>query len=130
MGGSRCDKLQVLEMTEENGLSWSCKAELPAWRWDAASVVYDGKLWVMGGADIDDDHLPATDSVIIYDPEGDSWATGPALPLAVVGSAVEHDGDLHLKSGNGAHTYRGGVWVEVAGAPRCMFPAVGSLPLG
>ena len=34
MGGILSNKLQVLEMTEENGLSWSRKADLPAIRWE------------------------------------------------------------------------------------------------
>ena len=118
-------------MTEANEFSWTVKADLPSQRWGAASAVIDGKLWLMGGVLVgDDDRRHPTDSVIIYDPEGDSWATGPALPFAGIASAVEHDGDLHLKSGNGAHTYRGGVWVEVAGAPRCRFTTAISLLLG
>ena len=50
MGGWNSNRLQVLEMTEENGLSWSCKANLPANRHGAASVVHNGRIWVMGGA--------------------------------------------------------------------------------
>ena len=32
MGGHGCNKLQVLEMSEEHGFSWSVKADLPAYR--------------------------------------------------------------------------------------------------
>ena len=77
VGGQDSNRLQVLEMTEENGLSWSCKAELPAQRDGAASVVYDGKIWVMGGWV---DGEGATASVVIYDAQDDSWVTGPPLP--------------------------------------------------
>ena len=48
MGGVNSNKPQVL-MTEENGLSWSCKADLPAKRHDAASTVHEGEIWVVGG---------------------------------------------------------------------------------
>ena len=39
MGGVECNKLQVLEMSEENEVSWTVKADLPSRRFDAASVV-------------------------------------------------------------------------------------------
>ena len=40
MGGMGSNRLQVLEMTEENGLTWTVKADLPANRCAAASVVH------------------------------------------------------------------------------------------
>ena len=43
MGGGADDELQVLEMTEERWLFWLRKADLPAIRYGAASVVHDGK---------------------------------------------------------------------------------------
>ena len=49
IGGWNCNRLQVLEMTEENGLSWSRKADLPARRHGASSAVLQGKIWVIGG---------------------------------------------------------------------------------
>ena len=107
MGGMACNKLQVLEKSEENGFSWTVKAQLPANRHDAASVVRDGKIWVIGG--FGDGGL--TDSVTIYDPEHDSWGTGPALPSAVSGGrAVTHDGDIHLISDIPHRVCRGAAW--------------------
>ena len=71
-GGVGCDKLQMWD-----GTAWTLKADLPAARFNAASVAVDGKMWVIGG------FVPGegrTASVIIYDPETDSWTTGVPLP--------------------------------------------------
>merc|ERR1712185_53220 len=38
MGGVECNKLQVLEMSEENEFTWTVKADLPLKRWSAASA--------------------------------------------------------------------------------------------
>ena len=83
MGGMGSNKLQVLEMTEENGFSWSCKADLPAERYGAASVIHDGQLWLLGGR-IEDQELGyvETASVLIYDMNG-GWVTGPPLPRGI-----------------------------------------------
>ena len=74
MGGIFCNKLQVLEMSEENEFVWTVKADLPDVRHGAASAVVNGKVWLIGGEDQD---IESTDSVFIYDPEGDTWTTGP-----------------------------------------------------
>ena len=75
MGGWHCNKLQVLEMSEENEFSWTVKADLPAARRLAASVAHEGKLWLMGGL------MTETEDVAVYDPENDTWAAGPPLSL-------------------------------------------------
>ena len=96
MGGFQCNKLQVLEMSEENELTWTVKAELPAWRARAASAEFEGRLWLMGGSFEDG----PTASVSTYDPASDSWAAGPALPRAsdTFGNsrAAVHNGQLYL----------------------------------
>ena len=83
MGGYESNKLQVLEMTEENGLSWSCKADLPANRAAALSIAHEGKIVVMGGQ-LDND--VDTASVVVYDPAEDTWATAAPLPNPIVTS--------------------------------------------
>ena len=75
MGGSGSCKLQVLEMTEEDGLSWTRKADLPAPRHGAASVLHEGKIWVMGGR-VDGER---STTVMTYDADADAWATAPPL---------------------------------------------------
>ena len=77
-------------------------------------------------------------SVNIYDPESDTWATGPPLPrhvwpLAAVGSirAVAHEGQLHLLDQRaGSFTYKNGAWVETGGFPTADYLGLGSVRLG
>ena len=123
MGGDRCDKLQVLEMSEANEFSWTVKADLPAARWSAASAVVNGKLWLMGGCLAG---VLATPSVIIYDPVTDAWVAGPELPReaqkpprgAGFCRAAVLDGVVHVTSSVGTWRYDGTAWVEVGSGSR------------
>ena len=110
MGGDGCNKLQVLEMSEENEFTWTVKADMPTAQYDAASAVVDGKLWVMCGS-IDDDE---TDNVAIYDPANDTWVEGPPLPQATRDcTAATLDGVIHVAAGYGlSFVYRDAAWVE------------------
>ena len=82
MGGwDSSNKLQVLEMTEENGLAWTMKADLPVHRHDPASIVHEGKIMLIGGC-AREEHAS---SVMVYDEHTDSWATAPPLPVACQG---------------------------------------------
>ena len=113
MGGGDSNKLQVLEMTEENGLSWSCKADLPAIRSGAASVAHEGKIWVMGGCVAGEG--PSA-SVIIYDAEADAWETAPSLPeTSIDGSAFTFDGHISLFTKDRRFEYRSAAWSRVEG---------------
>ena len=115
--GEDCkNKVQVLERSEENGFSWTVKTDLPAVyfpRYAAASAVHEGKIWVIGGI-VNADHDPDPEfSVIIYDPELDSWATGPSPPFRPVitcGGCATHDGEIHLSTCDGMAVFRGGMW--------------------
>ena len=120
------NKLQVLEMTEENGLSWSCKADLPAARHAAAAVVHEGKVWVMGGRV----NGVATASVLTYDPEADAWGTAPPLPTPCSGcSATTMDGEIFLSS-DCSFQYKNAEWSEVSGGIGVELAAVGCVLLG
>ena len=77
----RYNKLQVLEMTEENGLAWTVKADMPVHRHDPASIVHEGKIMLIGGCAIEEH----ASSVMVYDEHTDSWATAPPLPVACQG---------------------------------------------
>ena len=130
-GGPECNKLQVLELTEECGFAWSVRADVPAARNCAAGASHCGKLWVLGGpAKSYWDREYATDSVVVYDADEDLWAPGPPLPQWAIGStypydifgrATMHNGDLHcylyLRGHSGGHvghlTYSGGAWRRV-----------------
>ena len=83
LGGLRSNKLQVLEMTEENGFAWTVKADLPAARWAMASVVHERKIMVMGGKMDGQPSGTYSASVVVYDPEEDAWATAFPLPQGV-----------------------------------------------
>ena len=127
MGGRGRNKLQVLEMSEENEFSWTVKGDLP-WanpyveRKSAASAVVDGKVWLMGGLVTEDEGIEQvpTASVSIYDPSLDSWAAGPPLPRAVEAcGAAAHGGEIHVIFGGGAFVYRDGAWGASPSAPGC-----------
>ncbi len=112
-GGVGCNKLQVLEMSEENGFSWSVKAELPSeldtdfhdgYEDTPASAVMDGQLWLLGPKSRYDDEegwddivLPPATFAFTYDIENDTWATGPALPRAIADcNAYVLNGKIHV----------------------------------
>ena len=137
MGGMDSNKLQVLEMTEENGWSWSCKAELPALRYGAASVVHNGRIWVMGGHEGVDEQ--PSESTITYDAEADTWETAPPLPygLTYCSAATTEDGiislfhEVGLTHGCRVLQYRNAAWSQPTELPTAATRAVcGSVLLG
>ena len=97
MGGEYSNKHQVLEMTEQNGLAWTVKADMPDARKDATSVVYEGNIWVMGG-DVhgEDVNGEASASVVMYNADADAWNTGPSLPEPVMFPQATVDGGILL----------------------------------
>ena len=130
IGGEDSNKLQVLERTQENGLSWSRKADLPANRQSAGSMLHEGKIWVMGGFT-----GGPTASVITYDAEADAWGTGPPLPRACsVCKAATSDcatGNPLVHSSHGCFEYTGAAWSVATGPPRVAnVPVCGSVLLG
>ena len=57
-----------------------------------------------------------TASVVIYDAEADTWATGPPIPSPCKNClAVTIDGGILLNSDGVTFHYKNGVWAEVAG---------------
>ena len=113
IGGCPSNMLQVLEMTEENGLSWSCKAVQPPGRFGAASVVHAGKIWVMGGFVQGEGGVPST-SVMTYDADADSWEPAPPLPYALHGwTAVPTEGGFLLLNHTRVLQYKNAAWSEV-----------------
>ena len=144
IGGYSSNKLQVLEMTEENGLSWSCKAELPANRYSAASVVHEGKVCVIGGAV---NGGPST-AMLTYDADADAWGTAPPLPMRCSGCrATTIEGRILLfgigmgiggiphilpQRVNGGRflQYANSAWSQVAEAPVTLGFCCGAMLLG
>ena len=91
IGGIYNNKLQVLERTDENEFVWTVKADLPMvagfeggpWLSHAAAVVYEGKIWLMGGTQSSAttiNYRESSASVFTYDADADEWETGPPLP--------------------------------------------------
>ena len=140
MGGLDCNKLQVLEMSEENEFTWTVKAELPSSRFDAASAAVDGKLWLIGGTA----NWLASNSVLIYDIDADSWVTGPSLPRATYGvRAAALNGEVlvipadtaagargHYAVIPGNWVFRGAAWVDVPGGRAAVLSASAPILLG
>ena len=78
--------------------------------WAAASVVLQGRLWLIGGA-VD---YQQSSSVAIYDIDADSWETGPELPLAARdANATTLHGEVCVTSPAGTWAYRDATWVDM-----------------
>ena len=109
---------------------WSRKADLrmPANRGYAASVVHDGKIYVMGGRVAGEG---ASASVITYDTEADAWETAPALPEpGCDGCAATVDGHIFIVANHHRFEYRNPAWSQALGGPSSRYPVCGSFLLG
>ena len=98
-----------------DGTAWQARADLPTGRSLAASVATaDGKMMVIGGRV----GGQATASVIIYNPQSDSWAEGVPLPeprQKCAAVLLPHTGSIVLIGGGGpALSFKGGAWAEIA----------------
>lgn len=65
-------------------------ADLPLPFTEVAGAVWEGQIVVVGGLDAGGE---ASDRTYIYDPDADSWATGPSLPVALHHTAAATLGD-------------------------------------
>jgi len=74
--------LAAHEVFDPGENSWSTKASLPtAVMDDYACVALDGKIYVFGGADIEEEEvLTVTGATQIYDPSEDGWTSGAPMP--------------------------------------------------
>ena len=106
-GGWRSKKVQRWD-----GQAWSVLASMPEQRYCAASVVYEGCWWLIGGhcfenengwesedEEEEDRHARyrygTTDSVIFYDPQTNAWHEAEPLPQPLKhGNAIVIDGEL------------------------------------
>lgn len=54
-------------------MTWTCKTDSAGWspRSDHASVVFDGKMWVLGGCEFDDLYMPVND--VWWSTNGEEW---------------------------------------------------------
>ena len=117
---------QVLEMTEENGLAWTVKADLPANRHGAASTVHEGKIVVMGG----NVGGEMSASVLTYDPDADAWATAPSLRSPTLyGTATAIDGGIVFCADH-VYQYKNAAWSAVPGGVSRTASTCGAVLLG
>ena len=88
-----------------------------------ASVLRDGKLWLIGG----ESHLGGTsESLAVYDPSSNTWAMGPPTPdggrwaydrddeswaAAILDGVI---GEIHIATSGRTIALREEAWVEVA----------------
>ncbi len=80
--------------------TWTVLAPMPTPRDHLAAGVVDGRLYAVGGRDVDAD-LPM-DLLEIYDPTTGGWTTGAPLPTARGGlAAAVLDGRLYTFGGEG-----------------------------
>src|SRR4051812_35390828 len=69
----------ILPANGQSNGSWQKRAPLPTARQELATAALDGKVYVMGGYDI---NLNSTALVEVYDPGTDTWSTIHPLPSA------------------------------------------------
>ncbi len=69
--------------------AWLKKADMPAARWNAASYVYNKKMYILGGIGMyKPPDTPAMADIDIYDPQKNSWENLPDMPLIRAGHSV------------------------------------------
>jgi N-acetylneuraminic acid mutarotase len=74
---------------------WTSRAPLPSTSLDSYwPVVYDGKIYVLGGARLSlDDLVEPLDGAWVYDPELDTWSELAPLPAPRAGASAHVIGD-------------------------------------
>ena len=88
---------------------WTSLPDLPVPRRDAASVLLDGRLFVVGGRTIGDRLSRRVDA---YDPQANLWMQNSPLPQAVAYAGItQHNGRLWLAGGQVKDTVAPNVWV-------------------
>jgi len=92
------DNLEVLDLDSQ---TWSALAPMPAGpRAGLTVTACRDKIWAIGGNTMLHEDQRILDRVEVYDPDTDSWAPGPALPLPTQGpTVVTHNGLIYLTGG-------------------------------
>jgi N-acetylneuraminic acid mutarotase len=106
----------IVPVHAQSGGAWRTLAPMPSKRQELATAVLDGKIYVIGGYDIDGN---STATVEVYDPHADTWASAHAIPIAVNhNSAAVAAGKLYSfgAAGLSAHVYNpaNDTWASVA----------------
>ncbi len=99
LGGRGDRPLQIFDPASGR---WSEGAPPPQELHHLQAVAHDGRLWVIGALTGGFPDEPPVASVLSYDPVGDRWQTGPALPAQRQrggGGLVVHDGLFYMVGG-------------------------------
>ena len=142
MGGVEADRDTdssdhwVLDLEEwaQGRAGWTAAAPMPEPRNQFSCMTFDGKIYAIGGQFHHDSEQLDQARVDIYDPETDTWTSGPPLPKGhshAEGSTFVHDGRIYLAGG---HTTAPGESKQVdpdilALSPDGEWELVGKLPM-
>src|SRR5215210_3939419 len=111
-----------------SGGEWVMLAPMPSERQEVATALFNGKIYVIAG--YDDARVP-TNTVDVYNPATDSWATVQPIPIANDHSAAAvAAGRLYSFGGTRTETFVydpvNDSWMQVAGSLSAhRYPAVG-----
>jgi N-acetylneuraminic acid mutarotase len=124
-----------LDEYEQGTAQWREEgAPMPVPRTQFSSVVFDGKIYLIGGQFHHDSCQLDQPRVDIYDPQTDSWSEGPSLPKGhshSEGGTFVHDGKIYMVGG---HTTPEGGTKQIDPdilmlAPGCDWEVIGKLPV-
>ena len=110
-GGLRADRDTdspdhwVLDLDEwaKGAAQWTNAAPMPEPRNQFSTVVFGGKIYAMGGQFHHDSMQLDQARVDIYDPDTDSWSSGPPLPKGhshAEGGTFVHGGRIYIVGGH------------------------------
>jgi hypothetical protein len=102
----RIDVTGVMQIYNPTTNSWSYGPSMPTARFDAASTVINGKLYVVGG-DTDCEPCINVATLEVFDPVANAWATKAAMPNVLMGArGAAVGGKLYVVGGvNGLSYY-------------------------
>ena len=95
----------VLNLEDWTGGSatWTTAAPMPVPRNQFSTVVFDGKIYAIGGQFHHDSMQLDQPRVDIYDPQTNSWSSGPDLPKGhshAEGATFVHDNHIYMIGGH------------------------------
>jgi N-acetylneuraminic acid mutarotase len=101
------DRANLLEVYNPATNTWTRKARMPlgqfgaSGRWNGAGVALGGKLYVIGGFQIDiNGNVTQVRTTNVYDPASNTWSVKRPLPVGlagIVGSRVVVDGQARIE---------------------------------
>lgn len=96
-GNYRCAQLSSVDVYNPATNSWSTAASLNERRDVAGAVVYDGKIYVVGGmySEVTDTQVSNRDSIEVYNPDLDTWTVlDRDIPYPIRSAATAIVGDV------------------------------------